>query len=139
MENMPSGRGFTEDEYSKYFQGLHKINREKSFTFWAVISKDNQSIIGHAGFIPIPDTNFIQIGFLLDEDYWGKGLATEIGKALIAYAKENLNIQILYGLAKLQNIGSCKALEKIGMTYEGITSSFYKGTPLAKYVVNLSD
>lgn len=55
------------------------------------------------------------IGWLLIQQEWNKGFATEISKALIAYCIENFKVHRIYALCNPENIGSCRVLEKCGM------------------------
>lgn len=51
-------------------------------------------------------------------DYWGKGLGTESAKLIIKYAFNEMNLHKIYAEISALNIGSQKAVEKIGMTKE---------------------
>ena len=71
----------------------------------------------------------IQIDALSDNllpDYWNLGYATEITKALVSYAFEDIGIERVEALAMSLNIASCKVLEKSGFTLEGILRHFTK-------------
>lgn len=48
--------------------------------------KENKKLIGHIIFHKY-DKNSYEIGFILNSDYWGQGIANEITKSLIDYAK----------------------------------------------------
>lgn len=60
----------------------------------------------------------VEIGYSLFEDYWGKGLATEMAQALIEYAIESLKPEKIIGFVDSRNMQSIKILEKMGMTQE---------------------
>ena len=55
--------------------------------------KENKKLIGHIIFHKY-DKDSYEIGFILSQDYWGRGIANEITKSLIDYAK-NKNIHSL--------------------------------------------
>jgi len=55
------------------------------------------------------------IGWLLIQEEWNKGYATEIAKALIEYCTSVFKVKRVWALCNPQNIGSCKVLEKSGM------------------------
>ena len=58
----------------------------------------------------------VQIGYLLAEDYWGQGFASELLQGFILYAQENEAWSMLVGGVDKSNIASAKLLEKLGFT-----------------------
>ena len=67
-----------------------------------------------------------EIGFVLNPDYWNKGLITEAAKAVIIYAFEILNIHRLsYGYF-LFNDRSKRVNDKLEFTFEGILRKKFK-------------
>ena len=60
---------------------------------FALEYKENKKLIGHIIFHEY-DKESYEIGFILNSDYWGQGIADEITKSLINYAK-NKNIHSL--------------------------------------------
>jgi len=56
----------------------------------------------------------------LGVEFWNRGYATETGKAVIETAFSNSNITKIYGMVNPKNIGSMRAMKKIGMAYLGI-------------------
>lgn len=60
---------------------------------FALEYKQNKKLIGHIIFHEY-DKDSYEIGFILSQDYWGCGIADEITKSLINYAK-NKNIHSL--------------------------------------------
>jgi len=75
------------------------------------------NFVGFAGIIPCKyvGTKYFEFGFAFQKVSWNKGYATEIGRAQIRYAFENLNINRLFALAHPHNITSNKVLIKLGM------------------------
>lgn len=53
---------------------------------FALEYKENKKLIGHIIFHEY-DKDSYEIGFILSQDYWGYGIANEITKSLIDYAK----------------------------------------------------
>ena len=60
---------------------------------FALEYKENKKLIGHIIFHKYNKDSY-EIGFILNSDYWGRGIAHEITKSLIAYA-QNKNIHSL--------------------------------------------
>ena len=93
-------------EYKKYGYGR-----------WATIYKPDNKIIGFAGLKYLPEFNETDIGFRFLPEYWNKGIATEASKEIIKYGFKNLKLDRIIGIAMPENIGSCKVLEKVGLSF----------------------
>jgi RimJ/RimL family protein N-acetyltransferase len=85
----------------------------------ACVLKAENVIIGLTGLNPyLPKQPEIEWQFGVP--FWGKGYATEIGKAVIKRAFETTDIECIYGMVNPQNNASMKVMEKIGMTCLGL-------------------
>lgn len=84
---------------------------------WAVVHKADSKVIGFAGLKYIPEFDETDIGFRFLPAYWGKGIATEVAKPIIEYGLNQLNLSRIVGIAMPENVGSCRVLEKIGLTF----------------------
>ncbi len=88
---------------------------------WATIEKSSGDFIGWSGLKMNFEselnghTNFYDIGYRLIPWYWGKGYATEASFAAHDYFFEKYPKEKLCGLAELDNLASCRILEKIGL------------------------
>jgi len=60
-----------------------------------------------------------EMGYYIDEDYWGNGIATEAVKKVCDYIFENTDIVRIFAVPYAGNAGSCRVLEKAGFHYEG--------------------
>ena len=58
------------------------------------------------------------VGFAFLPEYWGLGFASEAGKATLQYARNQLNIDTVLGITSVDNKGSMRVLEKIGLKYD---------------------
>ena len=61
----------------------------------------------------------MEISGALLPDFWGQGLASEAGRALIAWAFTTLNMHRIWAVCNPENIGSWHVMEKVGMRREG--------------------
>lgn len=89
---------------------------------WAVLLKDTNEFLGWSGikFITNEINNhkdFYEIGYRFIEKHWGKGYATEAGKAFVKYAFEVMKVEAIYAYADAGNENSRKILEKLGLRY----------------------
>lgn len=106
----------TRDETETALLSMITHWQRHGFGRWAVVHKETETLIGCAGL-----RSFEGIGelvYLLDEPFWGIGLATEIARACLRYGFEVQQMDHIIGLSKPQNLASRHVLEKIGMRFE---------------------
>ncbi|MGH1388136.1 GNAT family N-acetyltransferase [Kordia sp.] len=60
-----------------------------------------------------------EIWYKIHSDYWGKGFATESTNMILDYGFDTLNLHRIQAGCAVDNIGSIKVLEKVGMIREG--------------------
>ena len=101
--------------------------------FWAVEVRANGEIVGGAGIKPLDGGPEIEVGYHLRCDAWGRGYATELARALVAYGFDRLGLDRIVGVARPDNLASRRILEKTGLVYLG-TRRFY-GMELAYYAI----
>ncbi|MDM9380736.1 GNAT family N-acetyltransferase [Chlorogloeopsis sp. ULAP01] len=98
------------------------ITSYKKFGFgkWAVILKESNELIGYCGIAveQIDNKDETEIGYRLEPNFWGKGLATEAASAAIQYGFEQLKFPYILGIVERANTASVRVLEKLGMRYE---------------------
>ena len=93
-----------------------KEYRTYGYGRWATIYKPDNKVIGFAGLKYIPEFNETDIGFRFLPSYWGKGIATEASIEIIKYGFDQLGLSRIIGIAMPDNIGSCRVLEKLGLS-----------------------
>jgi ribosomal-protein-alanine N-acetyltransferase len=67
------------------------LKNTKKYNRWAIIHRVDHKFIGEAGLTELFEGE-IELGYSLLPQYWGKGLATEVAKAIGTWAFTNLNI-----------------------------------------------
>ena len=60
-----------------------------------------------------------EVGYILRPEYWKNGYASEILRALLAFAFGPLGLHRVYGKCDALNTSSAHVLEKCGLVYEG--------------------
>ncbi|MGR6870918.1 GNAT family N-acetyltransferase [Pseudomonas sp. HK3] len=94
---------------------------KQGWGFWAVEIKASGQFIGFVGLNNIveesgfPNAPFVEIGWRLSNDHWGKGYATEAAKESLKYAFDCLQLQKVCAFTALQNLPSRRVMEKLGM------------------------
>ena len=118
------------DETLEHIRLIQQQYRDFGIGRWAVVLKETGEFIGWSGIKFITNEinkyqNFYEIGYRFNEKHWGKGYATESGKAFIDYAFNTMNVDSVYAYADEGNENSRKILEKLGLKY--INSFEYEG------------
>ncbi|MES2107034.1 MAG: GNAT family N-acetyltransferase [Pseudomonadota bacterium] len=88
------------------------------FGRFAVIWKETGQLIGFSGLKYMPPFAEVELGYRLLPEFWGKGLASEAGKASIDFARESLNLTRLIALIHPDNEGSANVVRKLGFAVE---------------------
>lgn len=93
----------------------------------ATIENGIEKLIGTAGLYQRSRLSPLtyELGYVLNELWWGKGYAFEASNALINYGFKNFNIQRIEATCALQNLQSSKLMEKLGMQREGILRQYF--------------
>jgi len=60
---------------------------------WAVVDKKDNRTIGRCGLCFRDNTPEVELGYLLDKAYWGRGLATEAARASLKYGFAELKLE----------------------------------------------
>ena len=93
---------------------------DNSIGRFAIILKETNQFIGWAGLkyntkMVNNKIHFYDIGYRLNEDFWGKGYASEASFAWLDYGFDVMNIQKMTAAAHTENTASNRILKKIGM------------------------
>ena len=112
-----------------------QIERYKKYGFglWAIILKETKVMIGQAGLTmqPYKNTEVLEIGYLLKENFWHYGYAKEAACGCKKYAFEHLKKDKVYSIMKADNLSSIKVAESIGMNKEDeFITQYYNGDML---------
>ncbi|AYZ12140.1 N-acetyltransferase [Chryseobacterium arthrosphaerae] len=109
----------TPEEYREMFEKALADYEEGPFSRWGVFNTQNNDFIGMClarVFLDRPEQ--IEIGYTLSENYWGKGLGTEVCKALMEYCRSLNTNKDIVAVTDPDNIGSQKVLLKNGFVRE---------------------
>lgn len=86
---------------------------------WALALREEGRPIGSVGLHKTREENVRELGYVLSEKYWGRGIMPEAAEAVLRFAFEEL------GLSKVTvghfpfNMQSKRVIEKLGFSYTG--------------------
>lgn len=96
--------------------------------YFAITLKDG-TLIGDLNLYQDPirkNVNAWQLGFLLDETYWGNGYMPEAIKGFLAYLFKKYSISILCCVTMVDNFNAQKTIERVGFRFDGIIRQYKK-------------
>ncbi len=102
---------FVIDYYIRYWQ-------EHPFGLWAVERRDTGALIGQCGLFHLDNTPEVEVAYLLAQEAWGHGFATEAAAASLRYGFEAADLPRIVAVVRPQNIASQRVLAKLGLRFE---------------------
>ena len=97
--------------------------REDGLSHWAAEEVESGRLLGRIGLLrhhdwPLePDP--VEVGWVLHRDWWGRGLATEGGRASMRCWLDHLDDERLLSITRPDNLRSRAVMERLGLTYRG--------------------
>ena len=89
---------------------------------FAIVVQETGQLIGSVGLIDDPkreNPRAKMLGYALSENYWGKGFMTEAVHALMRYAFERMEVDLVSAYCYPNNRRSRNVLQKCGFEFEG--------------------
>jgi [ribosomal protein S5]-alanine N-acetyltransferase len=108
-------REVTEDKLKRFISDYKTYGYSKL----KVTLKDG-IFVGHAGFLIWPETLETELGYCFKREYWGKGHATEVSRALVKWIFEATELDHVIALAAEENKASRNVSEKISTTFTDV-------------------
>ncbi|SMD38944.1 Protein N-acetyltransferase, RimJ/RimL family [Reichenbachiella faecimaris] len=134
MRYITKGKPRSAQESEEWITKRRVEYKKNGFGLMPVYLKESDEFIGWAGLKFLDETSKIEVGYRFDKPYWGMGLATEITKAVVSYAREKLGIQQLVAVTDLENEASKKVLLKSGFKF--LNQAFYYNTDVDYFELN---
>jgi RimJ/RimL family protein N-acetyltransferase len=85
---------------------------------FACVWKETGDVIGFSGVKYVPEIGDTELGYRFLPEFWGRGLATEAGRASIEFARTELRLARLVALVHPENVASAGVLTKLGFSVE---------------------
>ena len=109
-----------------------EFNQHGSWYQTVLVSKDNNKVIGDVGLhftAQDVSNSTVEIGYTLNQKYWGKGFAYEALQALISKLFREQQKHRICASVDPRNVASIGLLEKLGFRKEAhfVKSLFFRG------------
>ena len=122
----------SEEHILRTFQHISKNWQEWGFGTAMLIWKDSGDVVGSCGInkIEVEGQTEYDLGYLIIQNYWGMGLATESAQAILDYAVKTLKINRVTAWPSQNNKPSVRVAEKLGFKFEKTISKTHAGAIL---------
>jgi len=88
----------------------------KALGRWGIFNNGDREFIGFCLLRNYNDEEGkIELGYVLSQKYWGKGIASEMAVIMVGYGFNHTNALEIVAVTTLGNAGSQKVLEKAGL------------------------
>lgn len=107
-------------DFIKRFINWQKEQPRTKFQFAITLSAQPEQLVGICGIRKeTADSQSAEMGYEIDPSFWGLGYATEAAQKLLTFGFDELQLHRIWAWTILDNVASCRVLEKIGMEREG--------------------
>lgn len=140
MRFIGNGRDFSEFEQArKLLERIREAYKSRGWSRWAVVEKSSGEVIGSCGFSLPYGTEELDFGYYFARESWGKGYATEAGRACIAYGFERLGFDEIPASVDVENRASIRVLEKLGFRFDRLRRFDGEPEDSAMYLLKKDD
>lgn len=135
MRYVHGGLPYTEEEIEETLARQARQLAEFGVCMGALVEKATQRVVGVCGIQPLGTTGDYEIGWWLARDVWGRGYATEGGRAAMEYVL-SMRPRVV-AIIDPGNEPSKRVVKRLGMRYEGRVTGVQLGHRRPEIVVDL--
>lgn len=134
MRYVRSGRPESSAEVAQLVDRYRAEHAARGWTTWR-LADDEGRLVGRAGFGGAAERR--GLSFTIRRSHWGRGLATEVGLALVAWHQIHAHAVPLRGLVAVGNDASARVLAKCG--FDEVGEEDYAGTACRVFLLTDPD
>jgi [ribosomal protein S5]-alanine N-acetyltransferase len=113
----------TREAAEERFWGRAMHPPDGRLAMWATVLKEDGRYVGRCGLYPhmvdgAKVADEAVLGFYLAREFWGRGLATEAGRAFVHFGFDELKVARIVAAVAVGNAASVRVLEKLGFVLE---------------------
>ena len=86
---------------------------------WLAYDRDDGRLVGRGGlsYVEVLGDRRLEVGWQIRDQLWGRGFATEIGRAALDFAFSDLDADNVVAFAEVHNVRSRRVMDRLGMRY----------------------
>ena len=111
------GKTYSDEEVQVWMDKITEQYEDFGYSYYLAVEKSTNVVIGIMGILPvnIKETDYIEIAYILKQEFWGNGYAIEGIKACLDYIFNVLNADKYIAQVIPENTSSSKIAERLGM------------------------
>jgi RimJ/RimL family protein N-acetyltransferase len=131
MRYMGDGETLPRSEVERWIGICQTKYATRGYGTSAVFERESGRFVGYCGVVRAPDRDFDEIVYAYHIEFWGKGYATEVGRAMLDYVFARSSLAQIWATIHGENANSMHVAEKLGLrfvrkeTYEDGSSTMY--------------
>lgn len=126
MQHIDRPLAKTLDDAQKLIDIIKDLLTKNNGITWVITFKGENKMIGTYGFWRLQKEHYrAEIGYLLHQDYWGKGIMQEAMEIGINYAFNTLKVHTIEANINPNNLASIKLAERNGFVREAYFKDIY--------------
>ncbi len=108
------------EESKEFLEKVQRKYKEEGTSFWAVIRKEDNRFLGICGLLKqtVDGKEELEVGYRINDGYWGRGYGTEAAAGCLEYAEKVLKKNSIISLIREINYPSIRVAEKNNLKYE---------------------
>jgi RimJ/RimL family protein N-acetyltransferase len=94
----------------------HRDCAERGYGMVSIVDRETGRFLGRSGLKGWPQFGEVEVGWAVTPACWGRGVATEAGRACIGWGFEMLEVPYLTAMIRPDNDRSIRVAERLGMS-----------------------
>lgn len=109
----------TQEESDASVARFQRDLQTRGWGWWAVEVRETGEFVGFTGLDPVEDelpVTGVEAGWRLARSAWGRGYATEAGRAVLEFGFDSLDLPEIVAITTATNLPSQAVMRRLGMT-----------------------
>ena len=108
------------DDSKVFLNSCFERYKTKDNYIWAIELKETGEVIGSISVPSVKESvKEMTLGYCLGTKWWGRGIMTEAGQAVVKYLFEEIGVERISAVYAKENFKSRMVMLQLGMKYEG--------------------
>ncbi len=116
-------RPCTARDVREFIDRMRARYREDACGLWLAVDRESGQPLGRVGLLrqPVNGQDEFEVGYMIDQPFWRRGLASETAAAVRDYAFRERRLACVVSLIRPDNLPSQGVARKLGMQQAGVT------------------
>lgn len=118
MRFISDGTPWSDEQVDAFLARQRQQSADLDLCLAALVERKSDTLIGLSGLQPLGTSGEIEVGWWLVPAHWGRGLATEAGRACVTHGFERAGLTRIVAITHPENRASRAVMERLGMRFE---------------------